>query len=114
MADNQPQQVPGMAPCQCKNIHHWRNNTPCVNPARWCQWCKDGGCTLRRQADARRVLRETRAILLEDREAQGQGGGGGGPPMMRFHFPIMPGPFGPHMLTTPWDDDDDDDDEGPD
>lgn len=106
MADNQPQQVPqaGMVYCQCKNIYHWRNNAPCMNPARWCQWCRDAGCTLRRQAEARRALQETRAAL----GTQGHHGSGGGPPM-ESQFPIMLGPFGPHMLAAPGDDDDDDD-----
>lgn len=64
---------------------------------------------LRRQAEARRVLREQRALLgARDHESSS-----GGPPLMMFQFPIVPGPFGPHVLTPGDDDDDDDDYEGP-
>ncbi|ROV97489.1 hypothetical protein VPNG_08706 [Cytospora leucostoma] len=104
MADSQPQQqaTTTSADCQCKNIYHYRNNATCKNPARWCQWCKDAGCTLQRRRDARRDSRGTQAVR------EGGGGGGGGLPMMGFRFPVFPGPFGPYMQNTSGDDTDDD------
>lgn len=102
MADNQPQQQQaGTVQCQCRDIYHWRNNVPCTYPPRWCQWCMDGGCTLQRQADARRDLREIR----------GARGGNDGPPMLGCPFPMVFNPFGPQVLPPG---EFDSDSEGPD
>lgn len=50
-----------MVACQCRSTYHWRQGGgACPNPARWCQWCKDGGCVLARRADAARERREDR------------------------------------------------------
>lgn len=53
-------QVTEMVACQCRSTYHWRHcGGGCPNPARWCQWCKDGGCVLARQADATRESRRS-------------------------------------------------------
>lgn len=103
MADNGPHQAGGTVPCNCRAIYHWRNNTPCPNPARYCLWCRDGGCTLQREADARR----------DARELQRSRGGGDRPPGMGFPFPMTFNPYGPQLLG-PGGYDDDDDSESPD
>lgn len=58
-------QVTEMVACQCRSTYHWRHGGGggggCPNPARWCQWCKDGGCVLARQADAARESRRSRS-----------------------------------------------------
>lgn len=67
--DTEPVQAPDTTPqvtemvaCQCRSTYHWRHGGgACPNPARWCQWCKDGGCVLARQADAARESRRSRS-----------------------------------------------------
>lgn len=95
-------QIPGVVGCQCRRIHHFRN--PCNNPARYCNWCKDGGCTIARQIEASAIREEAR------NEARNRGGGGyNGPPGMAMVFPN--GPFGPPEMRMLGYSDDDDDDE---
>lgn len=67
MADDQVAEIPDTSPvpemvaCQCRSTYHWRQGGgSCPNPARWCQWCKDGGCVVARRADAARERREAR------------------------------------------------------
>lgn len=111
----------GMVTCQCRRIHHYRN--PCHNPARPCNWCKDGGCAVQRQNEQRQIRRTARAERghgSSHHHASPWGGGAGGP-LPAFGMPMMrPLPF---LLGGPWfipfgyedvdDEDDDDSSSGP-
>lgn len=80
--DAAPEPEPAQAPdattqvietvaCQCRSTYHWRHGGgACPNPARWCQWCKDGGCVLARQADAARASRHGRSSRHEGRRTR--------------------------------------------
>lgn len=81
-------QVTELVACQCRSTYHWRHGGgACPNPARWCQWCKDGGCVLARQANAARE-RHGRKRRRRSRSRSRSSHGG----MMAPGFPALPLP----------------------
>lgn len=115
MADNN--NPPGNLTCRCRRIHHYRN--PCHNPARLCNWCKDGGCAVQRQNEQRQMRRAARAEGgggggSLHHHAGPWGGGAGGPPPA-FGMPMMPPlPFllgGPGFIPFGFEDDEDEDED---
>lgn len=102
-------QVTEMVACQCRSRYHWRHGGgACPNPARWCQWCKDGGCVLARQADAARQPRDGsrhgRRRRYRSRSSHGSMMAHGLPALPlppTVPFPMLP-PIPPLPWPVPW------------
>lgn len=96
-------QVTEMVACQCRSTYHWRHSGGgCPNPARWCQWCKDGGCVLARQADA---ARESRRSGRSSRRRRHRRSREPGLPVLPLPpvvpFPMLPMPPLPFPMPMP-------------
>lgn len=102
-APDAPAQATEMVACQCRGTYHWRHGGGgCLNPAQWCQWCKDGGCVLARQANAARERNRNRSSDGHGRrQRRGRSRYGGlevpGLPLP----PLLPFPMFPTPITFP-------------
>lgn len=105
-------QVTEMVACQCRSTYHWRHGGGgCPNPARWCQWCKDGGCVLARQADAARESRRSGSSSSQggrrssSRRRRHRRSRGPGLPVLPLPpvvpFPMLPMPPLPFPMSMP-------------
>lgn len=102
--DITPVLAPQMVACQCRSTYHWRqDHGACPNPARWCQWCKDGGCVLARQADARREGRRSSSSSSRHGERRGRRRHRHGGSLMHElpAPPTVPFPMLPPLLPMP-------------